>query len=274
MILGAADGLTSKEVAMTTGNRKTHDFCWINLMTPAGERAKGFFGKLFGWTYGEMPGVPGGHLIEVGGKAAGALMDLDVVKMPPTPPVIGVMIKVESADATVAKIAQLGGRAEPAFDVLTNGRMAMCTDPNGAIFALWQPTSKLGIEADSHAYGAPTWFETLTTDVGRAVKFYRELFGWTVEEQQPMPGMTYTLFKLGSVPIAGAMAILPQMKMGDVPPHWATSFAVKNADDTARLAAELGAAVCVPVSEIPNVGRFAMFKSPQGVPFSVLEYKT
>jgi hypothetical protein len=24
---------------MTTGTRKTHDFCWINLMTPEAERA-------------------------------------------------------------------------------------------------------------------------------------------------------------------------------------------------------------------------------------------
>ncbi len=31
---------------MTTGTRKTHDFCWINWMTPEAERARAFFGAL------------------------------------------------------------------------------------------------------------------------------------------------------------------------------------------------------------------------------------
>jgi len=51
---------------MTTGTRKTHDFCWFNLMTPDAEKAKAFFGKIFGWTWGPMPGVRGGHLIQIG----------------------------------------------------------------------------------------------------------------------------------------------------------------------------------------------------------------
>jgi hypothetical protein len=254
---------------MTTGSRKTHDFCWINLMTPEAERAKAFFGTLFGWTYGEMPGVPGGQLILVGGRTAGALMDLAEAQMPPgTPAVIGVMVKVEDADATVAKINSLGGRAE-VFDVLENGRMAMCTDPNGAVFGLWQPKKQDGIDVDSHAHGAPTWFETITSDVGRAVAFYTALFGWTVEEQR-MPGMTYSLFKLGTAPVAGAMQTSPHV--GNVPPHWGTSFAVTNADETARLAVELGATLCIPVAAIPGVGRFALLKSPQGVPFHIMEW--
>lgn len=255
---------------MTTGTRKTHDFCWINVMTPEAERARAFFGRLFGWTYGEMPGVPGGQLILAGGRTAGALMDLAVANMPPgTPAVIGVLVKVESADDAVAKVNSLGGRAEPAFDVLDNGRMAMCNDPNGAIFAVWQPKKQAGMDVDSHTHGAPGWFETLTSDVGRAVAFYKALFGWTAEEQQ-MPGMTYTLFKLDQVPVAGAMSILPHM--GNVPPHWAMSFTVNNADETARLGVELGATLCIPVSEIPGVGRFAMLKSPQGVSFQITEW--
>ncbi|MDC3957050.1 VOC family protein [Polyangium jinanense] len=256
---------------MTTGTRKTHDFCWINLMTPEAERARAFFGALFGWTYGEMPGVPGGQLILVGERTAGALMDLAAANMPQgTPPVIGVMVKVESADAAVAKVTSLGGRAEPAFDVLENGRMAMCTDPNGAVFAVWQPKKEAGMDVDSHAHGAPSWFETITSDVGRATAFYATLFGWTPEEQQPVPGMTYTLFKLDGVPVAGAMQALPHV--GDVPPHWGMSFAVTNADETVRRGVELGASLCIPVQELPCVGRFALLKSPQGVPFHIVEW--
>jgi predicted enzyme related to lactoylglutathione lyase len=240
-------------------------------MTPDAENAKAFFAQLFGWSYGEMSGVPGGHLIQVGGKTAGALMDLGVAKLPPgTPAVVGVMIKVEDADATCAKINALGGKADAPVDAMGNGRMAMCADPVGSVFGLWQPKAQQGIDADSHMQGVPSWFETITTDVPRTVKFYTDVFGWKPQAQD-MPGFTYTVFNLGSVPIAGAMPKVPQM--GDVPPHWDTYFAVDDADVIAKQAPTLGASVCMPVMDIPGVGRFAMFRSPQGVPFHVIEFK-
>lgn len=256
---------------MTTGARKTHDFCWINVMTPDAERAKEFFAKLFGWTYGEMPGVPGGTLIRVGEHGAGAVMELEACGMPPgTPPVIGVMVKVDDADATVAKVNALGGHADPAFDVLENGRMAMCKDPNGAVFGVWQPKKQVGFDVDGRAHGAPTWFETLTSDVAKAKAFYTALFGWKAVDQEAVPGMTYTTFELDGVPVAGAMALAPNM--GDVPPHWGMNFAVDDADRAAKLAVEAGGAICLPVQGIPGVGRFALLKSPQGVSFHVLEW--
>lgn len=256
---------------MTTGIRPTHDFCWINLMSPDGEKARGFFASLLGWTYGEMPGVPGGQLILVGGLTAGAFMDLDVVKMPPgTPPVIGVMVRVDDADATVKKARSLGGQAEDAFDVMENGRMAMLHDPNGARIAVWQPKKQSTADCDSHANGAPTWFETLTTDPARAATFYSSLFAWKAEEQA-LPGMSYTVFKLGDRPIAGAMGRMPHM--GEVPPHWGTYFAVDDVDGTAARGGALGGKLCIPPQDIPGVGRFALLLSPQGVSFHLRQYQ-
>jgi hypothetical protein len=256
-----------QEVLMTTGKRSVHDFCFINLMTPDAAKAKAFFAELFGWTYGEMPGVPGGALIQVEGRTAGAVMDLAACP-PDVPAVIGVMVGVESADATAARVAALGGRAEPAMD-FENGSMAMCFDPNGAAFGIWQARTEHGFEHDSHAHGAPSWFETLTTDAGRAVAFYAELFGWKPQVEQ-MPGGSYTVFKLGSVPIAGTMK-MPSQTAGATP-HWGTYFAVKSVDETAKLGAKLGATVCMPPTDIPQVGRFALLTSPQGVPFHVITY--
>ncbi len=252
---------------MTTGSRRLHDVCWLNLMTPAAAQAKEFFAALLGWTYAPMDDAPGGTLILVEGKHAGALMDLDAGVLPPgTPPAIGVMVKVERAEATVERAKALGGGGGPVFDVLENGRMGMITDPSGAVLGLWQPKSKDGFDCDSHAHGAPTWFEVLSADAAPAVAFYTRLFGWTVEQQSPVPGMKYELFALAGVPVAGAMS-LP-----GVPAHWSTSFAVKDADDVVARARALGGEVCIPVNAIPGVGRFALLKSPQGVSFHVMEY--
>lgn len=256
---------------MTTGSRKVHDFCWINLMTPHAAEAKAFYAGLLGWSYAEMPGVPGGTLIQVEGKNAGALMDLSAPNMPPgIPPVVGAMVRVEDAEATAKRVVAMGGKADPVLDAMENGRMCECTDPNGAVFWLWQPKKQIGFEHDSHAHGGATWFETLTSDADRAVRFYAELFGWT-PVPQPMPGGgVYTVFQLDGVPVAGAMGVTPQM--GDVPPHWSVVFAVKNADEAASKATALGGTICMGVHEFAGVGRFVGLSSPQGVPFTAIQW--
>ena len=38
-------------------------------------------------------------------------------------------------------------------------------DPNGAEFDVWEPRKHLGTDVDSRLHGAPSWFETMTTDV-------------------------------------------------------------------------------------------------------------
>ena len=253
---------------MTTGTRKAGDFCWINMLTPNPAQAREFFGKLLGWTYVEMPGM--GHRIQVGGRDIGGLFDLESPQTPKgTPPLIGVMVKVDDADATVAEVEALGGKAKAAFDIMDQGRMAVCFDPNGAEFDVWQAKKGPGMDADSEAHGAPSWFETMTTDVERAKKFYSALFGW-VAESMPMKGFTYTTFKLGDAYVAGLMQLTPEM--GNLWPHWATYFTVRDADATAREAEALGATICVPAQDVPNVGRFCGITSPQGVTFFVIRY--
>ena len=252
---------------MTTGTRKVGEFCWINMLTPEPAQAREFFGTLLGWTYTEIPGM--GHAVQVGGRDIGALFDLAGPNTPKgTPPLIGVMVKVASADAICEKVTSLGGKARPAFDIMDQGRMAVCTDPNGAEFDVWEPKKMLGTDADSSQHGAPSWFETMTTDVDRAAAFYSGLFGWT-PKVMPMAGSTYTTFKHGSVYVAGMMPITP--RMGKLRPHWATYFTVQDADETARKAVKLGAQVRMPVEDVPGIGRFCGIRSPQGVPFYVIK---
>ncbi len=252
---------------MTIGTRKTGEFCWINMLTPQPAEARAFFGKLLGWTYIEMPGI--GHRVQVGGRDIGGLFDLAGPNTPPgTPPVIGVMVKVDSADATCAKVTPLGGKAKPAFDIMDNLRMAVCFDPNGAEFDVWEPKKGHGTDADSTRHGAPSWFNTMTTDVDRAAKFYSALFGW-MPEVMPMSGSNYTTFKLGAAKVAGMMPITPQM--GNLRPHWLTYFTVTDAEEAAREAVEFGASLRMTMQDVPGV-RFCGITSPQGVVFRVVQY--
>lgn len=252
---------------MSTSVRQVGDFCWINILTRRPESERNFFAGLLGWTYGDLGGM--GSSIKVDGNEIGGLFDLDSPQTPPgTPPIIGVMVKVDSADATAAKAKSIGGKAKDAFDIADNGRMAELFDPNGAQIDLWQPKKEQATIADPTHHGAPSWFETYTPDIEAGKKFYTELFGWTAQTM-PMPGMDYTVFSLGEKMVAGMMQPLPGMNM---PPQWFTYFTVNDTDETAKKASQLGGTVMVPPTDIPTVGRFSGIVSPEGVMFFVIKY--
>ena len=117
-------------------------------------------------------------------------------------------------------------------------------------------------------HGAFSWCELMTADVQAATRFYTELLGWTTEE---VPGMSYTLVKTGDVSVGGIMSIPPQA--AGAPPHWGTYVTVDDVDATARKAQELGAKTIVPLTDIPDVGRFYTFQDPQGAVISVITYR-
>jgi len=252
---------------MTTGLRLTGDFCWINMLTPNPEAARAFFSGLLRWNYTEMPGI--GHAVQVGGKDIGGLFDVESPGRPTSRPMIGVMVKVSSADDTAAMVKTLGGRAEQPFDIMDAGRMAVARDRTARRSGHGIPKKMNGTEADSALHGAPSWFETLTDDVPRAKRFYEALFGWTGETRS-ITGVDYTTFALDGPPIAGMMQFTPEMQVKR--PHWGVYFTVDNADTAAAEARRLGGEVCVPPKDIPEVGRFAGLVSPQGVVFYVIQY--
>ena len=116
-------------------------------------------------------------------------------------------------------------------------------------------------------HGAFSWCELMTTDVQAAKQFYTALLGWTTEE---VPGMSYTIVKTGGTGVGGIMSC-PQQAAG-TPPWWGTYVTVDDVDATARKAQELGAKTIMPLTDIPNVGRFYTFQDPQGAVISIITY--
>ena len=118
-------------------------------------------------------------------------------------------------------------------------------------------------------HGAFSWFELMTTDTEGAKAFYSKLFGWETEEM-PMEDMNYTVVKVGDDAVGGIMAIPPQAE--GTPPNWGGYVTVDDLDATARKAQELGAKILVPLTDIPNVGRFFVLQDPQGAVISAITY--
>jgi uncharacterized protein len=110
----------------------------------------------------------------------------------------------------------------------------------------------------------------MTTDTEAAKTFYGEVFGWTMTDE-PVEGKTYTVLKAGDREVGGMMSTSAAM-VGNPPPHWGVYVTVEDVEVSAKRAEELGAQMMIPPTDIPDVGRFCLFRDPQGAVLSMISY--
>ena len=122
------------------------------------------------------------------------------------------------------------------------------------------------------AAGTFCWNKLMTRDVGAAKTFYTKLLGWSAEEMDMGEMGMYTIFKNGEQQAAGLMA-MPSDCGEDVPPHWMSYIAVNDVDASTARAEQLGGKICVPPTDIPNVGRFSVITDPTGATISLFKSK-
>ena len=244
-------------------------FCWIELGTTDQGAAKEFYGKLFGWSFEEMPMGPGATytIFKLHGKDVSAAYRLDPKQFPGVPPHWMLYVATADADAAVKRSTELGGSVIAApMDVPDVGRIAVLKDPTGAPFSVFQAKGHDGIGIQDEP-GSFCWGQLNTNDTAKAEAYYVALFGWDAKTGTG-GGMTYTEFHRGGVPFGGMMAMPPGLK---APSHWLAYFAVADVDASSALALSLGAVTCVPPTTIAGAGRFAVFNDPQGAAFAIYQ---
>jgi predicted enzyme related to lactoylglutathione lyase len=124
-------------------------------------------------------------------------------------------------------------------------------------------------------HGQVCWTEIATTNLEACKGFYAELFGWKIAESKAVPDseMQYLEFGTGEENCkAGGMYQMGK-EYGDAPSHWMSYVAVDDVDAAASKVWELGGKVCVPPTDIPNVGRFSVVTDPTGATFSMITLK-
>ena len=110
------------------------------------------------------------------------------------------------------------------------------------------------------------WYELMTTDVAAAAAFYSQVVGWRAEDSG-MPGVDYTLLKVGDARVAGMMPTPAELQAIGAPSAWRGYIAVDDVDAVEARLLQLGGKVVRPADDIPGVGRFASVADPQGAPF-------
>jgi predicted enzyme related to lactoylglutathione lyase len=249
--------------------------CWVDTWQPDAAAAVAFYTELFGWEAENTmpPGSPGQHFMcRLRGRDVAAVGSKPEASPAPGP-AWGTYVWVDSADDAVTKAIDAGGGVvmKP-FDSLDSGRMAVISDPAGAVIGIWQP----GVHTGAQLVNEPgAWAMSLlnTREPAGATAFYGAVFGWNVEAFD-MGGSQIALWRLPGYEGGQPEQPVPRDVVGVMvpsdqgPAHWSVDFRVHDADAAAAKAAELGGSVVVPPYDTPGF-RQAVLADPHGAVFSV-----
>jgi predicted enzyme related to lactoylglutathione lyase len=119
------------------------------------------------------------------------------------------------------------------------------------------------------AYGHFAWYELMTTDIEAAKAFYTKVMGWGAQDASG-PGRPYVLFTAGRAVIGGLMGLPDSAWATGGKPYWMGYVGVEDVDAAVARIEQLGGAVHVPPTDIPNISRFAVFADPQTATLALL----
>ena len=119
-------------------------------------------------------------------------------------------------------------------------------------------------------HGAVSWTELLTNDVEAAKAFYGTLFGWRFQAIPMGDDGDYFVIQTGDRQIGGIMRIPEQAK--NAAPHWGSYVTVDDLDAAIATATAQGGALLQGPNQVPECGRYALLRDPQGATIHVFEY--
>jgi uncharacterized protein len=124
---------------MSTQTKPTsRSIVWFEIPADDVERAKSFYGELFGWKIERFPGPMEYWHIDTGGSddtPDGGLLK----RQNPGQQGITNYIGVASVDESAVKVEKLGGKICMAKTAVPEmGYFAICQDPENNVFALWE----------------------------------------------------------------------------------------------------------------------------------------
>ncbi|CAL9606912.1 Putative glyoxylase CFP32 [Streptomyces sp. enrichment culture] len=241
--------------------------CWVSLMVHSPDATEEFYGALFGWEFrpGPQPLGPYVRALLDGREVAGVGLLQPDSHLPVawTP-----YFASADVDRTAETVRSCGGTIGVGpLDAAQAGRLAIGSDPSGAVFGIWQAAAHLGT-AVSGVPGAPAWHELTTFESATVAKFYETVFGYD-EEPVVSAGFDYVTLRLDGRPVAGVHGMGNAVPR-DRGPHWTTYFTVTDTDDAVDHVLHLGGQVLEPAHD-DSRGRVATVADPEGARFCLLQ---
>jgi predicted enzyme related to lactoylglutathione lyase len=247
-------------------------FVWYELMTSDLAGAEAFYKTVIGWNADKMPGDMPYVIAKAGDTGVAGLMNIpdDAKAMGARPAWLG-YIYAANVDKATESVKAAGGNVyrEPS-DIPSVGRFSVVTDPQGAVFMLFQPSGENQQPLPPNTPGTVGWRELYANDWEKAFNFYSSQFGWTKDQSMDMGPMgTYQLFAIDGNQAGGIMN-----RPENVPtPVWQFYFNVDGLDAAVARVKANGGKVLVEPMEVPGGSWIATCKDPQDATFSLVAPK-
>lgn len=246
---------------------------WYELLTDDIDRARSFYGAVFGWTMAAPPmAPPGAESYEMigtcdGNHAGGVLPLTPEMTAGGARPTWLVYFGVDDVDAAVDKLVSLGGGTlMDAMDIPGVGRMAFVRDPQGNPFYLMRGASDgtSDVFSEGPAQGRCGWNELMTPELDPALAFYADLLDLRVNERMDMGPEygPYCFLDAGQKRIGAAMK-------GE-PAGWRFYFYVDDIEAAKRAVETNGGQVLFGPQEVPGGQRIIIATDPSGVEFGAV----
>jgi uncharacterized protein len=116
-------------------------------------------------------------------------------------------------------------------------------------------------------------FEILCADLDRAERFYRDVFGWSIQRWEGAP-FDYRLVTTGPGDEPGIDGALVERRGGidgEAVIAYVNTIGVNDLAEVERRVADGGGSVVVERNEIPGVGQLTYFKDTEGNIFGALQ---
>ena len=242
-------------------------FIWTELLSNDPSGAASFYTRILPWKAQPFsPGSPYTVFTASHGKpVAGAVALSDEARALGTAAHWRGYIGAADVDAIVVQATQSGATVrQPAQDVPGIGRVAILSDPEGAVFGVYRPLHDSGGVAAADSGFA--WFELAARHRETALAFYQRLFGWQLKAPMDVGGgLHYQTFGLGGQDFGGAYTIPADRPMS---PAWCPYAGCSSADEVARKVVAAGGGIAHGPVSVPGGGRIVQFFDPQRVMFA------
>ncbi|UCG84910.1 MAG: VOC family protein [Gemmatimonadota bacterium] len=252
--------------ATATGEHQPGKFVWRDLLTHDLPGVKQFYGDLFGWQFQDAGGEDSIYtVITHDGQPIGGIVYTARQGDVPNRSQWVSYLSVPDVDRAAAQVSDAGGEVfTPPRDYPDRGRLAVVSDPQGALLALVTASAGDPVDRDP-AINEWMWTELWTDDVEAAASFYRELVGYEFQAIEIYEGSEYLLFQRDGTARAGVIAI----PWEGVRPNWLAYVRVADPVAVAARVVSLGGSVFLePDDEVRN-GDVAIVVDPSGAALTV-----
>lgn len=241
-----------------TDAHRVGEFVWFDLLVDNPEKAKTFYGGLFGWTF-ESLGDGDYDTILLDGRPIGGLIQHEPENDSEPDDIWLASISVPNVDEATKRAEAAGGQVVLAPKTVGDrGRVSILHDPEGATFALMR-SSAGDPRPTKAAAGDFLWVQLWARDHEIPVAFYDDVAGWNVGEVLQHDKTEEGFFEIGGKEVASVI----ELPWEQVHPNWLPYIGVADVDAAIKSAKALGGRLLVQ-------GKYAaIIQDPEGAAIGI-----